>query len=115
MDELPPPPGTGLTDADRRAIESAVRLFEEMLPAVQRINMWTDELAKRVNPDEVDRILRDKVGTIIWQAEFIERVLKGSIPHAAILDCLHYMRATGDEHVEFRELDAEQAKRLGYL
>lgn len=115
--ELPPAPEEmTFTDADREFYESTQTVLTVLLKTVEAINEWTDALAKRVDPDTLDRRTREGVGLIIWRAEFIEATLKATIPPVAVMQMVDYMRnQMGENGIHIREIDQEEAKRLGYL
>jgi hypothetical protein len=114
--ELPPPPDEGWTDEDEEAFKHAKALLDELLPAIQLVNAWTDGVVKRVDPDQLPRHKAEKMTGIVWQAELIERVLKHTIPAMAMMDILHYVKLNaGDEQVMVKEISTDEAKRLGYL
>lgn len=120
--ELPPPPDPdpgpekrGLTRQERKAIEQADKLMRGLLPAMKKINQLTDVIDEEVDIHVVGRVMREKIAMLMWQGEFMQKILEHSNPSFAGMEIVKYLAGLHHMAVEVKEMTPDDAKRLGYL
>jgi NAD(P)H-dependent flavin oxidoreductase YrpB (nitropropane dioxygenase family) len=113
--ELPGPPRRGMSKQERKAIAAAEKMLRELLPSMRRLNQLTDTINDQVDVRSVDRDMQAKVAALMWQGEFIERILSHSQPVFATMEIVKWMARLNAVDVEVKEMTVEEAQAGGYL
>lgn len=113
--ELPDPPKRALNKQERKAIDQADKLMRGLLPAMRRLNDLTDVIDTEVDIRMVDREMRAKIACLMWQGEFMQKILEHSNPTFAGMEIVKYLAGLHQMGIEVKEVSVEEAQRLGYL
>jgi hypothetical protein len=115
MVDLPDPPRRELTKRERKAINGSEKTLRMLLPAMRKLNQLTDIINEQVDVRATDREMTTKIAMLMWQGEFIEKILSHSSPVFATMDIVKFMEKMQGEIVQVKQMTLEEAQQAGYL